>query len=304
MTKLSPLLLMSLLLTHPAQAQTTAVQLEDMKKLCPDAPAGMAMKYCRHAAFYEAYRPLAHRFNRELAGRYPFAALGERDASPDALKAYLVDYLAQREHLRGLLETNEKRFKAARQFLGQMDAVAAFFRSNLAQTPDSAPLKLRVHFNTLPALSRGANQIVSWSLSSSSLSAGYPNRRTTLDWAWGQAVELQLTWANHSLWRPLADPAQTDLAVDGATASFSAAGPWALLRLIHTHRPNPAPAPNLLGRGPIPTVYRLPLIGRGADAGTFKRGQARVHVSLELSDPTSSAPLALPVTFPTSAPID
>lgn len=260
----------------------------------------------RNAQAYEAYRALSDRFNRDLAGRYPFADSGARDASPAAVKAFFADYDAQRSALhQALAGLNGSRWSAARRFLDQLDAVADFFGSNLASTP-SQPVTLAIVFRAQPAASPGSEQVVSWSLSAGAKSTGYPNRPNTLDWPYGQALAFDLTWADRSLWRPASDAQQADLQVDGAAASFAATGEWALLRLIDTHRPKSGPANDPLDPNRVLLEFAVPVIGTENQPGKPQTGSARLYLALGLSgkDPKTQAPapLKLPTNFPRYAP--
>ena len=267
------------------------LRLSQARSLCAD----------RHdAPALEAYQLLADRFNRELGGRYPFAGPAARDASPTTLKAFLADYATQREQLRGLLDGAGRR-PQLRHFLDQMDGVAAFFRGNLSLAPASAPLQLTVHFNTLPGLSSGANQVLSWKLATGNAQAAYGNQPGTLEWAWGLPMELRLAWASGSRWRPVADLTQADMGVENATAVFRAAGPWALLRLIQGHRPHPLPATDPMSPELLQLEFSVPVVSADGAPGVAARDRSRLHLGLEISDRKAAAPLSWPQ-FPTNAP--
>jgi type VI secretion system protein ImpL len=181
-----------------------------------------------------AYGAVAARFNRELAGRYPFGPLEAPDASLAATKAFFQDYAAEAEGMEPLRSSKLLRQQSARQFVLQLDRVAAFFRHTLAMTI-SRPVGLSVRFRAWPRLSVGADQVVSWQLVSERGAAGYPNRPTQMDWYFQDSLALQLSWAEQSRVRPTASD-QRDLAVDGHEASFIGPGTWGLLRLMEVHR--------------------------------------------------------------------
>lgn len=230
------------------------------------------------AAGFATWRRLADRFNRELAGRYPFGPLSAPDAPLGVVKAFFADYPAQRALIGDSFDGTRQ--AAARRFLGQMDATAAFFANTLMQEPASAPLQLTVEFNAQAKTSPGANQIVAWRLDNGSAAAALPNGGNRLDWAWGQPLQLDLTWASGSRWRPLADPLQSDLTVNGTTASYADAGAWSLLRLIQRHRAAVNPDP--LDPGRVVLVFDLPTLAESAAAGQAARANARPHIALTL----------------------
>ena len=235
----------------------------------------------------EAYRMLSDRFNRELAGRYPFASPDERDASPVEMKAFLADYAANRKKVDALAEGGGQ--PKVRRFLQQMDAVAAFFAGNLSQAPASVPLRLGIHFDTLPGKSPGANQVISWAAASGDAVASDNGGSASLEWSW-RPMEFRFTWAKNSLWRPLAG--------DGETVVFPSGGPWSLLRLIQMHGMRPQPSPDPVSPDRIQLEFEVPVgqIGKG------KGMMSRLHVALELFDSKSATALAPPPQFPYAAP--
>jgi len=257
------------------------------------------------AQAYEAWREWSGRFNRELAGRYPFAKAAARDAAPAVVKTFFADYAAQAPALRqALAGLPGARWEAARRFVDQLDAAAAFFAANLTAGEQSEPVKLALQFRAQPAASPGSEQVVAWNLSVGAKSVGYPNRPNLIDWSYGQPLVLDLLWADRSLWRAAPDPKQADLQIDGATASFAAAGEWALLRLIESHRAKGGAGGNGLDPGRVLLEFNVPLVA--ADNAPGKSGAARLYLALNLSgkDPKTQAPLALtaPPAFPRYAP--
>ncbi|HEX5125507.1 MAG TPA: type VI secretion system protein [Rhodocyclaceae bacterium] len=260
----------------------------------------------KQAQALEAYRALAERFNRDLAGRYPFGDISARDASPAIVKAFFMDYDAQRDALQdALADVPEQSWKERLNFVAQLDAASAFFRSNLDSGEVSEPVKLTANFRALPKSSPGSDQIVSWLLTAGMSSAGFPNRATTLNWSYGQPLVLDLTWADRSQWSPHADAAQGDLIVDGKMASFAAMGSWSLLRMIDAHRPV-EPTHDPLNAKQILLEFKVSTSGPNAADGKPQNGLARLYLGLTLAgtDPKTQAAVALklPQSFPHSAP--
>ncbi|MBL8481426.1 MAG: hypothetical protein JNJ60_04475, partial [Rhodocyclaceae bacterium] len=257
---------------------------------------------CTHrydAPLLASYRDLAAHFERELAGRFPFAGSAERDAAPLAVKSFLADYAARRDDLKnlagGLPRVRQARLKA---FMDQMDQVSAFFLGNLAQAPAAMPLTAAVRFNTLPRQARGANQVLAWTLSAPGGQLLFPGKPASLDWSWNQPVALRLDWASGSIWRPVADTRQPQLAVAGVSASFGYEGPWALLRMIATHRADS-------GADPLDPLtqqleFSVPVVAMDG-SGPAKNATARLYMSLQLSDRKQPGGLIWPA-FPTSLP--
>lgn len=260
----------------------------------------------REARAQKDWLELATRFNRELAGRYPFAGRNAHDAASGTVKAFLADYAALAPGLRqSLAVLTGTRWDAARRFLAQLDAVAAFMGPGLGADGAGQPLRLNVGFHARPSASPGSEQVVAWTMMAAGQSAGYPNRAAALDWQFGQPLELYLQWADRSLWRPAADPRQGDLQVEGATASFAAAGDWALLRLADAHRPKALAATDPLDRSRVLLEFSVPVLDSTSQPGKDARETARLYLTLHLSgkDPRTQAPLPLVLpTFPRFAP--
>lgn len=261
------------------------------------------------------YDALATRFNRDLAGRYPFAALDARDAAPAAVRSFFIDYLANRDAVAAALrDQSGERWRRARAFLGTLDGAADFFAATLAAPDADMPVGIDAAFPADVGRASGADQLVSWRFSSDSDASVFPNGLKPLSWYPGEQVALQLRWAARSPWRPMADPRQPDLRSAGVAATFAEEGGWALLRMIERHRvPGTgasAAQPPML-RFAVPTV-RLPAdIDQDAGAGKAaaavpETAQALVYVRLRLyaDDPATKTEteLRLPTEFPRAAP--
>ena len=266
----------------------------------------------RYAQAYTDYHALADRFNADLLGRYPFADLNARDASPDTVKAFFAYYATQAAPLRQTLTgLSGDYWNAARDFLTQLDAVAAFFNGSLA-SPDPAqaglsqPVKLTVLFRAMPGASPGSEQVLNWSLTSGANSTGYPNRANTLDWPYGQPLVFDVAWASGSLWRPTADRQQSDLQVDGASATFAAAGDWALLRMLEQHKPKSGAATDALDPNRSLLEFNIPVTGNVSQPGKTATGSTRLYLGFNLAgkDPKTQAATVLkyPAAFPRAAP--
>lgn len=243
-------------------------------------------------------------FNSQLAGRYPFGPSGAPDVSPVVVKAFFVYYDNEKPTLEAwLANTRSAEASRIKSFIGQLDAVQAFFAGNLLAAPQSAPISLDVGFRALPADSPYSNQMIHWSLQAGNSSASWPGSATIASWNIGDPVSLDLQWADLSRYRPLPAADQPDLHVNGYHSVFQAGGAWALLRLRDLHKSGGGtnaldPAQQLL-------QFQVPVwqpAGAGAQAGTDK---AQFYLTLKFSarDPASKAMVALTVPeFPYSAP--
>jgi type VI secretion system protein ImpL len=265
----------------------------------------------------EAFRRLAERFNAELAGRYPFGSLdaGAPEAGLGTVKAFFLDYDAQRAALdQALAGVDRAQWREAFAFIERLDAVSAFLRGSLT-APSSQPLRMAVTFRALPnvpagaaaEVSPGSNQIVGWSLSAGSRVINYPGLNPlVLDWPYGQAIELDLNWADRSLWRPVETPAGSALVVRGTTASLASSGNWALLRMLERFAPRRVPAADPGNPNRALLEFTIPVVRTDGNAKPGAPAAAVTYLGLDLSaaDPKtqSAAPVRWPGPFPRSAP--
>lgn len=274
----------------------------------------------REAEAEDVYGTLAARFNRELAGRYPFAEFAARDAGLGTVRDFFIDYAARRTEIgEAAAVLQGERGRAARDFLAALEEAAAFFAGNLAAPQEIAPIALGANFPADIARANGADQLLSWTLSVDDRVSVFPNGIQAMEWYPGERIGLRLRWAERSGWRPLSDPAQPVLRVQQADAEFTVDGAWALLRMIDLQR--------AYGRGgngtePIALRFVVPVqaIVVDTDAKSAKsddkasanaaskpaRSETRVFMTWRLQglDPAGkeTTPIALPVQFPRSAP--
>jgi type VI secretion system protein ImpL len=262
-----------------------------LQQVCADAHA---------ARWRERYIPLAQRFNRELAGRYPFAGLDAPDAPVPSTLDFFASYSRDRAALAAVLQGYGSRCLAQqRAFLAALDQAAGVLG---AGGPARPVILLEVMFRARPEASPGSEQLIGWHLFTPHGAVDWPERSPqTLRWALGEPLTLDLRWAEQSRWRPSADAQQSALTVEGAVASFSQQGAWALLRLMDAHGTQATD----LGRTML--AFRVPL----SPADGAPPAQPRVallHVGLALStmDPRTRQPqpLAWPRALPRTAPQD
>ncbi len=261
----------------------------------------------RQAQAEALYGALATRFNRDLAGRYPFGDIGARDAGLAATRTFFLDYADQRDSIAAALNAmNNDRWRSAKRFIADLDILAAFFANNVGAPGDMAVTGLTPVFPAETARSVGSDQMLTWRLDVEGAESVFPNGLKALQWYPGDSVALQLRWAARSQWRPQADPAQPGLSVQDASASFDASGPWALLRFIDTYR---LPGSNAKEPDQILLGFSVPVQSQVAGAdGKPARSEAKVFMTWLLTgvDPKTQTQktIALPADFPRSAPVE
>ncbi|WCM24484.1 type VI secretion system protein [Paraburkholderia bryophila] len=275
-----------------------------------------------------AFQNLFSLFDATLGGRYPFGLAGAPEASPLAVRDFFAVYAQQSAALRAQLTRLPKTQRtAASAFLDQLDDDQKFFAQTL-RADGSLGVHLNVAFNVRQSAERGADQLVGWMLSSANQSAVYPNGQSGLDWVAGQPLALDLTWAELSRWAPYVNPAVPNPPdVEGRTATFSAGGTWALMRLVQQHamERGAAAADGITLRFSVPvasaaSVAAAASVATSASAGSVassagasraatpplssaSTAQLMINLQLQGVDPVShaAAPLKLPA-FPTGSP--
>lgn len=264
---------------------------------------------------YANYLVLAQRFNTQLAGRYPFADLNKPDLPLADAKRFFLDYAAQAQPLEAsLTASTDARATAALAFLKQLDATATFLRSSLSAGELSQALTLTPSFRAQLKSSVGAENLLSWALSSGPRVIEFPGRPgTSLSWPFGQALSLDLTWPDGSVgggadavWRPSAAGAPGSYQLRGGTASFSFGGDWALLRMIEGQRPSAGPTVDPLDPTRLLLEFKVLTQRTAAGATQPSAAEAQVYLGLNLSAPdpktTAATPVVWPGRFPRSAP--
>jgi type VI secretion system protein ImpL len=255
------------------------------------------------------YRNLADRFNRELAGHYPFGELSSRDASPETVRLFFADYVDNRSQIREILVGRAGgRWEQRLQFVKSPDAIADLLLDGrligrtfkILITPQ--PMLNPPIVGVVP----GHSQLVGWSLHTNNAEARFGGKGTPqLQWGFGLPLTLTLHWAERSAWRPIAAEMGAHMQSEGANLYVSAGGTWALLRLVEQLK---RPAMKI-GEGSAyiwPIEFRVPVNRIEPMPGADELGIATLSFALTLTidDPVTNAdkPLSGMVPFPRVAP--
>ncbi len=260
----------------------------------------------------DAYQRLAKRFNSDLAGRYPFAPLQADDLALGVAKAFFIDYDQQRETLtQQLAALDRSSWQAPLDFIAKLDQAAAFLRGSLTATPASQPLRMSVTFRVRPSAAAGSgthatpgsNQLDGWSLSAGSRMINYPSvTPPLLDWPFGQALELNLNWAEIADWHPISPSTPNGLTVDGTNVSYSGGGEWALLRMMERFTPRMVPAVEPLNPNRVLLELAVPVVRNGTLPASTATNQALLYLGLNLSAVEAKTQTVTTLTWPGSFP--
>ena len=143
---------------------------------------------------------------------------------------------------------------------------------------------------------RGADQVIAWTLGTGNREIVYPGDDQVLHWSLGQTLNLRLRWARDGTQRPVNDPVQQQLHVNGLEAEWQYQGPWALLRMMAAH--------SSMLRQPNVDYTEFPLrLEVPVHAQPEEDNQTQMFLRLSLMSQGGKAPLSihpLPVQAPLS----
>ncbi|MEO9335046.1 type VI secretion protein IcmF/TssM N-terminal domain-containing protein [Pseudomonas guguanensis] len=248
----------------------------------------------------QAWSALADYFNQYLAGRFPFSySLENGDADPARVK-HLLDLIDTHLEVaeKGLVLAPPGSRLAAEDFLSRMKQARSWLGPMFVRDKTGAVgVELEVRWRTDREDERGADQVIAWTLNGAGRQITHPGESgERLRWSVGDPLQLVLRWARDSSQRPVIDPLQPSMAVNGLEAGWEYRGPWALLRMMRSHVV-PQRLPNM-DYTDFPLTLQVPV--RGApDAGA----QAQMFMRLSLLGQGSKLPLSiqpLPVVAPGS----
>lgn len=247
-----------------------------------------------------AWSALADYFNQYLAGRFPFSyQLENGDANPARVKHLLelIDtHLEAAE--KGLALAPQGNRLAAEDFLSRMKQARSWLGPMfMREDTGTTGVELEVRWRTDREDERGADQVIAWSLHGAGHRLDHPGESSQrLRWSIGDPLQLALRWALDSSQRPVIDPLQPSMAINGLEASWEYHGPWALLRMMRSHV-MPQRLPNM-DYTEFPLTLQVPV--RGA---LDTSPQAQMFIRLSLLSQGSKLPLSIqpvPVVAPGS----
>lgn len=259
------------------------------------------------------YLALAERFNRELAGFFPFASLeqaGRQDISPEVLTSFLEDYRHQwgqpvqgKTLLQGLEELVAAQPQLALdgwlEFVRQLDQLAGLWQQS--QDGKGMPrFNLDIEFAALPQQSLGVRQIVQWTLNSGSELLTFPNGQQQTNWVPGDDLQLTLRWASGSEFRP-AHNSEHPVQVNDKqrTAIFNSRGRWALFEWWRRYAQR-----DHVGQS-TQLMFEVPVVGHGKDsqaAPTSYLSKVNLLVDVSAIHDGQANSVSLPIQLPVTAP--
>lgn len=281
----------------------------------------------------ELYNHLAVRFNRDLAGKFPFTrvaqALDDTDASPRDIRGFYQEYdefmqrydayVARRETSGGAADVGRE----VNAFLASLREVRPFFAQLLVDRGnDIARYNLTLEYRVNKGNEINGQQIAEWGFSS----ADQKVEDGQGVWQVGDRLRLSMRWAKDGPYVPSPDGQVRGAVVDSNdTISFEFAGMWSLIRMVRLYRASNSDMRKSLDRQPhvlkfLVDIQERKRTGRlrllpdayytgkgsaptGAAKASFLYNKAVVFLRLGFSAQDSKEPLVLPVDWPAVAPI-
>ncbi len=247
-----------------------------------------------------AYTLLAERFNRTLAGRYPFGPQPSNpfsEADPQDVASVFALYDGNTGPL-GLTSSS-----AQRSFLATLATLRPFFDALTAK--GTASIDVVPRFRVLREREAGGDQIADWTLQIGAAEtgtqvfrSGEPEHKGT--WTVGQPVTLTIRWARNAPFVP-APAATPNMQASSSGVVYRFADAWALLRLVHAFQA-PLPDQDSVRRDGGVLVFRIPEVGVAnlARLQPSTVAEARVYLQLAMFAPGKPDAVAVPI-FPLPA---
>lgn len=211
------------------------------------------------AELFARYTELQDFFNRHLAGKFPFARIGNEQTFAEADPEAISEFFRLADKPGKTLKDTLNKFalmdasvKDAREFLEQMEDVSAFLAPMISKTsPPVADFEIKFRVNQ--GREAGASQIIEWEFETGREKIRYRDPQRTLRWRLGEPLRLSMRWAKDSPSSPKAEGQLPHVRVNDRTAVFEFTNRWSLLALLNKHLapaadfdPVVAPEPYLL----------------------------------------------------------
>ena len=186
------------------------------------------------------YAALQSRFNRDVAGRFPFAPVPAStlyEADPQAIGSLYLQY----ETASDLLNAGIKPSAATQpvlSFLNGLSAGRPWFSSLLstATAGEAVSLDFIPEFRVNRGQEAGGDQIIEWTLQVGNDTFHQSDPARKGHWSYGDPVVLTLRWAKNSPFLPATVPSgiNSSQKVNGDRVIYTFKDPWSLLRFVAT----------------------------------------------------------------------
>ncbi len=193
------------------------------------------------------YSVLEAYFNRNLAGKFPFAPVSLdqvfTEASPEAIREFYILLDEYKKNSMPLLEKSVRfglSSEKALDFMDQMEEIRDFFstfvgKGKANRQPQYA---LEIDFRVNQAFERGANQIIDWNLRVGQDQFNFRSPKRAVTWTYGDPIKLSLRWAKDSQYQPL-DFTTANAKVTNRVVTYEFNNRWSLISLLRLYKSQP-----------------------------------------------------------------
>lgn len=294
---------------HEAQSTDFFLQKRDALRRAIDEQC----KYLAEWAAYRNYSQVATRFNRTLAGKFPFASrameVPSNEADPAAIRAFyqLFDGHESATHLALTMTSNfGPSRKPALAFLNQMEELRPLFASLFVggQATSVMALDFLPRFRVNRDEEIGSDQIIGWTLRVGTAEFRDHEPERSGRWEVGEPVSVSFRWAKDSPALPIAAKGERDLRVEGRVATFDATDEWSLLSLLRQHQAPATDFPALVDTRPFTLEFKVGTVENLIAASRTSLPvpkETKVFVRISIMPPGKKEGLSLPL-FPIKAP--
>lgn len=186
-----------------------------------------------------AYNELKKFFSESFENKFPFAA-SEDEASVTDMEKFVEMYEQKSKNLVTTLETNKEKKNVnnkAIDFIKSIDQIMPFLKAWISQTktsdPSNAPISFNVQLRPAPDTEAFTASVLERNFTIKNVPVNDGDNGTFFN---GDDVSLEFKWVESGDEQPNDKNASGNLAIEGASATFSYSGKWAMFRLIEANR--------------------------------------------------------------------
>ncbi len=257
----------------------------------------------------EHYKELARYFNQNLKNKFPFVgsnlSLSMAEADPEDIRTFFRKYDefggSVKEIINQVYQLGTAALPAV-EFLQKMQVLKEFFQNYLqGQGEGDLPtFEFNMDFRANRARESGGDLIVDWSFKPDEDTSIHRNdKQRTGRWIYGNPIQVSFRWPfiESLAIKPVKDPTQPLLSIEGQTATFTFAGHWSLFWLLRLHLAHKGEY--VIPQDPNPHMLKFVI-----PTGAYTKAIVYNLVTLMVpsSNPKISGKIVRVPVFPTSAP--
>ena len=262
---------------------------------------------------FGAYNQIAERFNRTLAGRFPFARnRGEEhdfEAELHAIRSFYQVFDTYGKTAKDLLTRREDLVAVSRDqtlaFLERLEAVRVLFAPFLdAKGTQQIPaLDFEVDFRVNKSQEQGGHRIIDWRLAVGEREFRHLDTERRGRWYHGDPIRFSLRWAKDAYRLPIDPQNQAEVEVKDATVTYTYTNPWSLISFLRRHAGSPGDYAYDFDPRPHTLIFRVETkpVGQEDDSLPAEENTTKVFVRLRILSSDNQEEIIVP-DFPTSAP--